>query len=167
MNGVAIRAERPGDAAAIEAVTVHAFATAEHASGTEQAIVAALRAAGALSLSLVAEHEGQVVGHIAFSPVSIGGADAGWFGLGPVSVDPAWQRRGIGAQLVQQGLARLRAAGARGCVLLGDPSYYGRFGFRADPALVYPGVPAQYFQALAFTGPMPSGVVAYHLAFEL
>lgn len=167
MTDISIRAEQPGEAGAIEAVTVCAFAAAEHASGTEQAIVAALREAGALSVSLVAEAAGQLVGHIAFSPVSIGGTDAGWFGLGPVSVDPAWQRRGIGMRLVTEGLACLRAAGARGCVLLGDPSYYRRFGFRADPALVYPGAPSRYFQALAFTGPAPAGIVAYHPAFEL
>jgi putative acetyltransferase len=142
-----------------------AFATAPHASGTEAAIVDGLRAADALSLSLVAEHDGQVVGHAAFSPVRIDDRDTIWFGLGPVAVDPDHQRRGIGDRLVRAGLAELRSRGAAGCVVLGDPAYYARFGFVADPALRYPGPPPEYFQHLSFDGPPPVGIVAYHPAF--
>lgn len=161
-----IRDEQPGDAVAIEAVTRAAFAAVPYSEQTEAAIVAALRAAGALSVSLVAVADGVVVGHVAFSPVSIDGDDApAWHGVGPLSVQPERQRRGIGSALMRAGLARLRAAGAAGCVVLGDPAYYERFGFRPGPSLVYPEAPAEYFRVLAFGPDPPSGVVAYHPGF--
>lgn len=160
-----IRAETAGDAAAIGALTTAAFATAPHSGGNEARIVDGLRAAGALTVSLLAEDQGEIVGHAAFSPVTIGGKDGGWFGLGPVSVRPDKQRAGIGAALIRAGLERLREAGAQGCVVLGDPAYYGRFGFTADPAITYPGVPAEYFQAIGFGDDRPRGVVSYHPAF--
>ena len=159
------RDERPGDADRIRALTSTAFADAPHSDGTEAAIVAALRAAGALTLSLVIEAEGALIAHAAFSPVTIDGRGGRWFGLGPVSVHPAHQRAGLGGQLIRSGLNRLAANGAAGCVVLGDPAYYGRFGFVADPALVYPGVPTAYFQRLLIHGPAASGTVAYHPGF--
>jgi predicted N-acetyltransferase YhbS len=63
-------------------------------------------------------------------------------------------------------LETLRALKASGCVVLGEPAYYSRFGFRLEPRLVFPAAPAEYFQAISFGGPMPSGVVSYHKAFE-
>ncbi|TCM18974.1 putative acetyltransferase [Novosphingobium sp. PhB165] len=162
---IALRSEQDGDAAAIGALVTAAFLGAEHSSGTEAAIVDALRASGMLSVSLVAEEDGLIVGHVAFSPVTMDGTDLGWFGLGPVAVSPDHQRRGIGARLIEAGLARLRDAGAQGCVVLGDPAYYARFGFEIDPALVYPGVPAEYFQRLVLAGAAPTGKVAYHPSF--
>lgn len=160
-----IRPETAADAPAIAALTTAAFAGAPHASGTEAAIVAALRAAGALSLSLVAVEAGRIIGHVAFSPVRIDGRDRGWFGLGPISVAPDRQGRGIGAALIREGLARLRECGAGGCVLLGDPGYYTRFGFVADPGLRLPEVPPHYFLRLVLAGPPPVGSVAYHPGF--
>ncbi len=160
-----IRPETPADAAAIRRVTDMAFAGASHASGTEGAIVDALRAEGTLALSLVAEAGGAVVGHVAFSPVAIAGADVGWLGLGPLSVVPARQRAGFGSALVRDGLARLRAAGARGCVVLGEPGYYRRFGFEPDADLTFEGVPAAYFLRIAFAEPVPVGAVTYRPAF--
>jgi len=157
--------ERDGDAPAIRALVTAAFLGAEHSSGTEGAIVDALRAADMLTVSLVATEDGVIVGHVAFSPVTIDGADLGWFGLGPVAVSPDHQRRGIGARLIEAGLAQLRDAGAQGCVVLGDPAYYARFGFESDPALAYPGVPAEYFQRLVLDGSPPIGEVAYHQSF--
>jgi putative acetyltransferase len=161
-----LRREAPGDAEAIEAVTVAAFLDAPHTEHTEQFIVRALRAAGQLSVSLVAEHEGVIVGHVAISPVTVSDGANNWFGLGPVSVIPSHQGRGIGSQLVTQALAELRDRGAAGCVVLGEPGYYGRFGFRTVPRLTLPGVPPEYFQALSFRGELPSGDVAYHASFE-
>ncbi|MBP7001083.1 GNAT family N-acetyltransferase [Amaricoccus sp.] len=161
-----LRAEAPADHASIRALTDDAFAGAAHASGTEGAIVDALREAGALALSLVAEEGGAIVGHVAFSPVAIPGA-AGWFGLGPVAVRPDRQGRGIGAALIRDGLARLEAMGAQGCVLLGDPGYYRRFGFAPDPRLRFEGAPPEYFLRLAFPGAAPAaGAVAFHAAFH-
>lgn len=157
--------ETPADADAITAVTIAAFATLEISQHTEQFIVKALRAAGALAVSLVAEADGQVVGHVAFSPVSLSDRTSDWYGLGPVSVLPARQRQGIGKALIHEGLARLRARGARGCCLVGHPDYYVKFGFRTLDELSHPGVPPEYFLALSFDGHWPRGTVAFHEAF--
>jgi putative acetyltransferase len=126
-----------------------------------------LREAGALSISLVAEVDGKVVGHIAFSPVSIGGEQSNWYGLAPVSGHPAYQRQGIGGMLIQAGLAELHKLGAAGCVLLGEPAYYGRFGFAPVDRLTLAGVPPEYFLALPFSDENIQGEMAYHKAFEI
>ncbi len=162
---IEIRCEAPADVPAIEAVTISAFLHAPHSSHTEQRIVSALREAGQLMLSLVAVAEANVVGHVAASPVSISEGEPGWCGFGPISVLPSYQRRGVGARLMREALRILREKGAAGCVVLGEPAYYGRFGFRADRALVFPGVPPEYFQALSFGPSRPRGVVSYHAAF--
>ena len=161
-----ITVERPSDASAIRRVTEMAFRRAQHSNGTEAGIVEALRAAGALSVSLVAIEADDVVGHAAFSPVSIHGAAGGWYGLGPVSVTPELQRRGIGQALIREGLARLKSMGAHGCVVLGDPAYYGRFGFANDPDLYYGDVKQGYFQRLVFFGASPKGEVRYQPGFD-
>lgn len=160
---ISIRDELPADLAAIEAVTIEAFGTAEHSSGTEQFIVRALRDSGQLAVSLVAEEDGRILGHVAVSPVTI---STGWYGLGPVSVVPGRQGKGIGTMLITRALAELRASGAVGCVVLGEPGYYSRFGFKGEPRLVLPDVPAEYFQAIVFNGTFPAGEVAYHASFE-
>jgi predicted N-acetyltransferase YhbS len=166
LSELTIRPEQPGDIAAISDVTERAFRTAPHSEHTEHFIVLALRRAGALSLSLVAERAGQVIGHVAFSPVRIADGSLHWYGLGPVSVLPESQRQGIGKALIQHGLATLRTLGAAGCVVLGDPDYYGGLGFKSGQGLVYPGVPDMYFQSLAFGQPMATGSVTYHEAFD-
>lgn len=163
-----IRDEHPEDAAAIGELTAAAFADAPHASGTEARIVAALRQAGALTLSLLATaDDGRIIGHAAFSPVQIDQAAGRWYGLGPVSVTPQLQRQGIGGALIRRGLDRLAALGAEGCVVLGDPAYYGRFGFVSDPALTYGGESSRYFQRRVLKGDPPKGDVSYHPAFEV
>jgi putative acetyltransferase len=163
---VHIRPETAADSAAIHAVTVAAFEKAPHASHTEQFIVKALRAANALSLSLVAEIDGEIVGHVAVSRVSISDGATGWFGLGPISVVPRLQGQGIGNRLMCEVVGQLEDDGADGCVLLGDPAYYSRFGFKPEPGLVLPGAPPEYFQALAFSQHLPQGIVTYHDAFN-
>jgi putative acetyltransferase len=163
-----IRDEREADAGATRAVTRVAFANMPYSQQTEAAIVEALRAAGALALSLVAVEDGEVVGHVAFSAVTIDGAPApGWFGAGPLSVRPDRQRSGIGTALMRAGLARLAEAGAKGCVLVGDPVYYLRFGFREASSLAYPGLPAVWLQVLALAAAEPRGTVAFHAAFAV
>jgi len=162
---VEIRSEIPADAPAIEAVTISAFLNAPHSGHNEQFIVRALREAGQLVVSLVAVAEGNVIGHVAASPVSLSEGAPGWCGLGPISVLPPYQGRGVGARLMSEALRILREKGAAGCVVLGEPAYYGRFGFLPDPALVFPGAPPEYFQALSFGPSRPSGVVSYHAAF--
>jgi putative acetyltransferase len=160
-----IRRETPADITAITDVTVAAFRNHPFSHQTEHFIVNALRAANALAVSLVAEVDGQVVGHIAFSPVAVSDGARSWYGLGPVSVSPERQRRGIGKALILDGLSSLRALGACGCALVGDPGYYARFGFRNSPELRYEGVPQEYFLVLPFGGEIPRGIVVYHDAF--
>ena len=162
---MAIRCELPGDADAISSVITAAFREAEHSGGNEARIVDMLREAKALAVSLVATQNNEVVGHVAFSPVTIDGRSDGWFGLGPVAVMPGRQRKRFGTALIEAGLATLRDRGSRGCVVLGDPAYYGRFGFAADPDLCLAGVPAEYFQRISFEGGRPVGEVEYHPAF--
>lgn len=160
------RPERPDEAEAIAALITTAFLSAPHADGTEAAIVAGLRAAGALALSLVIADAAGLAGHVAFSPVTVGGRAGGWFGLGPLAVRQDRRRAGLGAALVAEGLARLTAQGAAGCVVLGDPGYYGRFGFAARPGWTLPGVPPACFMVRPLTGaPGSGGIVAYHPAF--
>jgi putative acetyltransferase len=163
---IEITNEIAADVAAIRAVTISAFLHAQHTSHTEQFIVDALRVAGQLTVSLVAKVDGTVVGHIAISPVSLSDCAVGWYGLGPLSVAPEYQRSGIGSRLVGEALRVLRERGASGCVLLGEPRYYNRFGFRADPDLKLPGVPPEYFQAIAFDDSQPRGDISYHAAFN-
>ncbi len=163
---IIIRRETEADIAAITEVTVAAFKTLEISNHTEQFIVMALRAAKALTLSLVAETEGQVVGHVAFSPVIISDGTRNWYGLGPVSVLPEWQRQGIGKALIQEGLLCLKALNAQGCCLVGHPDYYKKLGFANVPGLVYEGVPPEVFLALSFDGRIPNGLVTFHEGFN-
>lgn len=161
-----IRDETKTDTDAITEVTVAAFESMEISGHTEQFIIEALRCAGALSLSLVAEVDGRVVGHIAFSPVAISDGTINWYGLGPVSVLPVYQRMGIGKALIREGLSRLKGLGARGCCLVGHPQYYRKFGFENVTGLVLPGVPAEVFFALSFDGRYPQGNVTFHEGFK-
>jgi len=164
---ITLRPETPHDVADIAAVTVAAFQDAEHSSHTEQHIVAGLRQAGVLTISIVAEHESRIVGHVAVSPVSISDGATHWYGLGPISVLPEFQNRGIGSQLMEAALRRLWELSAQGCVVVGEPRYYQRFGFHASPQLTYPGLPPEYFMAVSLTGDLPRGVVSYHEAFTV
>ena len=160
-----IRKETTSDIEAITQVTIAAFKTLQISNQTEQFIIKALRNANALTLSLVAEVDGRVVGHIAFSPVTISDGSPNWYGLGPVSVLPEYQKQGIGESLVNEGLSLLKAMDGKGCALVGDPAYYQRFGFRNIPDLVHEGIPQEVFLALPFTEKVPQGMVIFHEAF--
>jgi putative acetyltransferase len=160
-----IRNETDADVEAIHDVTVAAFKDVPVSGQTEQHIIAALREAGALAVSLVAEIDGRVVGHIAFSPVTLSDGSPEWYGLGPVSVLPGYQGQGIGKSLINEGLSLLEGMGARGCCLVGDPNYYERFGFRNIPGFVLEGVPQEVFLALPLEGGIPQGVVEFHRGF--
>lgn len=162
---IILRSEIPADAEQISAVTVAAFLTMEISDHTEQFVVEALRTAGALTISLVAELDGRIVGHIAFSPVVISDGTPNWYGLGPVSVLPEFQRQGIGEALILEGLSQLKELHARGCCLVGHPEYYPKFGFINVPGLSVEGVPPEAFFALAFDERYPQGTVSFHPAF--
>ncbi|GKQ56000.1 hypothetical protein BRSPCE3_68550 [Bradyrhizobium sp. Ce-3] len=99
--------------------------------------------------------------------MQIDGVAGRWYGLGPISVTPDLQRQGIGGALIREGLARLAALNADGCVLLGDPAYYSRFGFIRDHSLTYGGTPSPYFQRLVLRGEPPKGDASYHPAFDI
>ncbi len=164
--GIGIRSETNDDIGTIAEVTIAAFETLEISNQTEQLIIEALRAAKALAVSLVAVVDGRVVGHIAFSPVTISDGTQDWYGLGPVSVLPEYQRQGIGKALVHEGLSRLKSMQARGCCLVGHPEYYKKFGFGNIPELVHEGVPPEVFLALSFDGKTPQGTVTFHEGFK-
>lgn len=162
---ITIRDETDSDVYAIGDVTTAAFKTLEVSDHTEQFVIQALRAARALAVSLVAELDGEVIGHIAFSPVTISDGTPGWYGLGPVSVLPLHQRQGIGKALIQEGLSRLKGMNARGCCLVGHPDYYRQFGFENPSGLGVEGVPPEVFFALSFGGHHPRGTVTFHEGF--
>ena len=161
-----LRKETAADIEAITEVTIAAFKNHPISNQTEQFIIKALRAAGALTISLVAEIDGQIVGHIALSPVTVSDGATGWYGLGPISVLPEYQRQGIGQALINEGLALLKDIGGQGCALVGDPNYYKRFGFRNYPELVHEGVPQEVFLVLPFTEKIAKGIVAFHEGFK-
>ncbi len=163
---ISIRPETPADHAVIRDILIAAFADHPFSHQTEHLIVERLRADNALTLSLVAEIDGEVVGQIAFSAVTIGGKDCGWLGLGPIAVSPNLQRQGIGQALANEGLRQIRGLGAKGCVLVGDPAFYRRFGFENNSVLQMEGVPPEVLMCLPMGDEMPEGNVAHHPAFH-
>jgi putative acetyltransferase len=163
---IVIRNETDADVGTITEVTIAAFKTLAISNHTEQFIIEALRAAKALTVSFVAEVNGRVIGHIAFSPVTISDGTRNWYGLGPVSVLPEYQRKGVGKALIQEGLSRLKDLNAHGCCLVGHPDYYRKFGFKNVSGLVHEGVPQEVFFALSFDGHTPQGTVAFHEGFK-
>ncbi len=171
---ITIRVEQPSDTDKIHDLTTAAFLNAPHTDHTEQFIVKALRESGALTISLVAElvdeNVEQIVGHVAISPIVISDGYKAWYGLGPISVEPRLQGKGIGSKLMRAAIDALKEMHANGCVVLGDPDYYSRFGFKVVDGLVLPDVPPEYFMALSlghgiFEGDHPQGEVTYHPAF--
>lgn len=159
---IRIRQEVAGDEAAIDGVIAAGFAGKPDADGTEAKIINTLREAGALVLSLVAETKGRIVGQVALSPAMVG-ADK-YLCLGPIAVLPECQGRGVGSDLMAHALGVAWAYGRDGVVLMGDPAFYGRFGFERCPAVTYDGPGADHIQVLCF-GPEPRGAVRFHPAY--
>jgi len=160
-----IRPERDEDHVAIADVITAAFAGKPYADGDEAEVVERLRRAGALAVSLVAELDGALVGQVAFSPAQESSGAQGWYGLGPVAVSPEHQGAGIGSKLIRAGLERITELGAKGCILVGDPGYYARFGFELSPSHCPNGEPAQYFQVKWLGHERPQGRFVFHGAF--
>ena len=161
-----IRQETPFDDEKINDLTIRAFTPMAFSDGTEAAIIRSLRRAGDLTLSLVAVDDNGIVGHVAFSPVTIDDVHAGWFGLGPISVEPDRQRGGIGRLLIITGLASLRRHGATGVALIGNPQIYKQFGFESDGNLSYKGVDGNLVQRIVFSGDPPKGELRFAAAFD-
>jgi putative acetyltransferase len=160
-----IRNENDTDITAITEVTIEAFKNLKISNQTEHFIINVLRSAGVLTISLVAEIDEKIVGHVAFSPITISDNTTNWYGLGPVSVKPDFQKNGIGKALINKGLALLRDRGAKGCALVGDPDYYKHFGFKNYPELIHDGVPQEVFFVLPLTEKVPKGFVVFHEGF--
>jgi putative acetyltransferase len=165
VSGLIIREERQADFAAISDLIAKAFRDHPHSRQTEHCVVDMLRRRHALVVGLVAERDGEVVGHIAFTRVRLPDASGEWYGLGPLAVTPPRQRMGVGSALVQAGLAELRGLGGAGCVVLGDPAYYGRFGLAPRPGLTLEGAPPEYVLGLPFGRQEPKGPIEFHSAF--
>ncbi len=161
-----IRPEQPDDKQAIFDLTVAAFKPMAYSDGSEAPIINDLRKDGDLTISLVAIDSNEVVGHIAFSPVTIAGKSNEWYGLGPVAVRPDLQRTGIGSKIINEGLSILKSEGAAGCALIGDPDYYVRFGFKSDGRLHYEGLSEKYVQWLSFGDEDAEGDLKYCPAFQ-
>ncbi len=161
-----IRKETLEDISAITYVIDIAFKNHPHRTNNESYIVNKLRDKQKLILSLVATEKNKVIGHVCFSPVYINSCDYGWCGLAPLSVLPDHQGNGVGENLVSKGLEELEAIGIKGCVLLGDPGYYSRFGFKHDDELILPGVPQSYFLALPFHHYTPHGSASFDKEFD-
>lgn len=172
---VTIRPEEISDHPSIRKITIEAFAQSEFGHNGEADLIERLRVASPDLLSLVAEAEGSIVGHILFSPAEIVGDSGSSDGmaLGPMAVSAGLQRQGIGSRLVEDGLHRLKAAGTNWVVVLGHPEFYGRLGF--EPASKYgascefPGIPAEVFRIRWLSEDRKGsvkGVVKYHRLFR-
>jgi putative acetyltransferase len=160
-----IRNEIDTDPPAIRAVVTEAMKMLPQSTGKEAAIIDRLRADNALSLSLVAEDGGEVVGYLAVSQARIG-VVSGWGLIGPVVVKPLRQGQGIGSALMAEAILRLETS-CKGAALVGDPGYYSRFGFRAFANLRLGDCPPQFVQALPFNAIEPEGELIHHSAFGL
>jgi len=166
MKIVKIRKEQPTDYASIYRLTQIAFEPKAFSDGTEADVIDRLRASGDLIISLVAQIDTDLVGHVAFSPVVIGQLTVDWYGLGPISVHPDHQLKGIGSSLIQEGFMMLQERQANGCALIGDPKYYSRFGFVSDGKVQYQDVPGENVQWLSFGKQRPTGELMFSPAFD-
>lgn len=156
----------PDDRAAIHDITHRAFAPMPFSDGDEPDLINRLRDDEALVISLVVEQDGKLVGHIAFSPAFAADGSDGWYALGPVAVEPQLQKARIGTLLIETGIDLLRDRDAAGCVLVGNPDYYSRFGFQRFPDLAPENEPAEYFQILPLREKVPDVVVGFHPLFH-
>ena len=162
---ISIRPEDKRDIDRVTEIIQAAFKDHSYSNQKEHLLVTELRNRGKLALSLVAEIESHLVGHIGFSRVFIDGDHVDWYGLAPVSVDPAYQNQRVGSKLITSGLAELKKRGARGCVVLGEPNYYERFGFQHHEELTMEDAPQELFLTMPFNRQLLSGTVTYHDLF--
>jgi putative acetyltransferase len=166
MTGTTIRFEMPQDVPGIRAVVVAAFGQTGEAN-----LVDGLRRSGALTLSAVAVGDNRIVGHVAFSPLTIGEKYSA-LALAPVAVAPDCQRQGIGTALINWSLNECRRLGHSVIIVVGGPAYYRRFGFAPasplDLECPFP-APAEVFMLLELSAGAASGykgTVRYHPEFE-
>jgi putative acetyltransferase len=173
---ITIRRETEPDSPAIREVTIKAFSSSELGHHGEADVIERLRANCPEVLSLVAEQEGRIVGHVLFSPVLIEGENLAWEGMGlaPMAVLPELQGQGIGSRLVESGLQRLAESQCQFVVVLGHPEFYARLGF--EPAgkhcitCEFLGIPEEVFRIqklAAHPAKLPKGVARYRPEFSV
>jgi len=160
-----IREERAGDEKAIHALTRRAFEGHPYSDGDEAEVIDRLRADGDLLLSLVAVESGNIVGQVTYSTARLSSGDEGWLVVGPVAVEPARQGAGIGRALLEAGEAAMRARGAKGITVLGDPALYSRFGYVQHTPMQLEGEVGEYLQVKSFGVPIPAATLTYAPAF--
>jgi putative acetyltransferase len=165
MSSLVIRNEKVADQQAIYRITQLAFQDRPYADGDEQDVINRLRAAGALTLSLVAVIDDDLVGQATFSPASQSDGSRPWYALGPIAVLPDHQSMGIGSALIAEGMQGLQERSALGCILTGNPVYYERFGFVLSPSHTPKAESSQYFQVKFLTDFRPQGIFGFHRAF--
>lgn len=164
-----IRKETPEDIGPIRDVNISAFKVSHEAD-----LIESIRKSATSLLSLVAEQNGQVVGHILFSPVRLDGSDKKLvlYGLGPMAVMPEWQKQGIGSRLVSDGLKRSAESGVDAVVVLGHPDFYPRFGFKTSRIYGIESeynVPDNFFMVIELENDClkgTGGTIKYHDAFN-
>jgi putative acetyltransferase len=160
------RTETPADVDVIDDLTARAFAPMPFSDGTEPQVIKRLRERQELTLSLLAvDGAGRILGHVAFSPVQIPG-QRDWYGLGPISVEPAHQRKGIGRAMVSAAIRELRKIGARGIALVGNPSVYRPMGFVSHGHLTHGDLPPHLVQHMTLSGDDPAGELRFSPAFD-
>jgi putative acetyltransferase len=165
MLQIEIRDELPKDYEQITQITIAAFTNHPYSNCREYLLVQKLREKKSLTVSLVAMVKGEVAGHVAFSPVRIAGVFCGWYGVGPLSVKPELQKKGIGSALMRAGMEKMKSLGAKGCVLVGDPMYYARFGYHNSDGMTFQHAPEENFVVLALGGEEMPGKVEFDAAF--
>lgn len=161
-----IRHETPNDTDTIHDLTEQAFAPMAFSDGSEPAIIRALRKDGDLTLSLVAVENDEIIGHVAFSPVTINGTHNDWFGLGPISIRADRQKQGVGTAIVHEGLKTLKKQNANGCALIGNPAVYTPMGFASNGLLHYQDLDPKIVQYVLFSGAPPQGILKFASAFD-
>lgn len=159
------RFEIPSDIPEISKLVETAFLDLEISQNNEHRILDALREANALSLSMIYEENGEILGHVALSPVKISSGDGSCFGLGPIAVKREERHRGIGSALVIRSLEMLRTSNASACFLVGNPDFYSHHGFVADSRYTLSGVPPEFFMVYTFRDDLSAGEVSFHPAF--
>lgn len=160
-----IRKERAGDEPLIRAMTLRAFEGHPYSDGDEADVIDRLRADGDLLLSLVAVEGGEIMGQVTYSAARLSSGEDGWMVVGPVAVDPERQGECIGRALLGTGEAALKARGAKGITVLGDPALYARFGYVQHTPMQLEGELGEYLQVKSFGTPIPAATLTYAPAF--
>jgi len=160
-----IREERPGDEAAIRAMTERAFAGHPYSDGEEANVIDRLRADGDLVLSLVVTEGEAIIGQATYSAAKLSNGEEGWMVIGPIAVDPSQQGRGIGRALMDAGEAAMKRRGAKGITVLGDPALYAKFGYKRYTPIRLEGELGEYLHVKSFGAAIPVATISYEPAF--